>query len=346
MALEIEKLGSFCDRRLLVADDKIPDVYLYDSVQPYQSSGITRQFLENASVYHDRYFQPGHMGDLLANAFLRIGKSIAQLDKVAVLDIGAGSGNSVIPIISGNREVQLVATDLSIDLLRIMAQLIKDRPYQNQIAYVCADANKLTFNTESFDYVIGSSILHHLMNPARALAIALSYLKQGGEAIFFEPFEYGCNILKTIYLLILDDPRSNTDLSPDVCAHFMAMVRDYNARFDTGTVKPYTQYLDDKWLFTKKFFADVCGQHGCEVAVIYSNQVDTNNLFEQQLLCNLKLAGITLDTVPDWVLQIAREIDSTLPAGVKNQLIIDGSVIVRRIAPLNTAALADALVQN
>src|SRR5262249_18523444 len=158
--------------------------------------------------------------------------------------------------------ITLVATDLSIDLLVILATLVEDKPFRDRLGFVCADANRKMFHENAFDLVVGGSILHHLMEPASALSTCLSYLRPGGLAIFFEPFEYGCNILKTIYHCILDDPRCQDDIDPPVRASFVAMIRDYNARFDVDEIKPYTKYLDDKWLFTRRFFSATCCRAG------------------------------------------------------------------------------------
>ena len=215
-----------------------------------------------------------------------------------------------------------------------MAGLIRDKPYEDQIGYICADANQFVFSVESFDYVIGASILHHLLMPEDALTAALSYLKPGGKAVFFEPFEYGCNFMKTIYTLILDDSRCKAELPEEMATHFQAMIRDYNARFDASEIKLHSAHLDDKWLFTKKIFEDVAGRNGCEVVSLSGNNIHpTGHFFREQLLGNFNLAGIPHPRPPDWALQIADDFDAALPQSIVDKLIIDGTIIIERVAP-------------
>ena len=54
----------------------------------------------------------------------------------------------------------------------------------------CADAMLDVFVPESFDLVTGAAILHHLIDPSRALVAAHRALKPGGFAMFFEPFRF------------------------------------------------------------------------------------------------------------------------------------------------------------
>jgi len=51
---------------------------------------------------------------------------------------------------------------------------------------------------------MGGAILHHLLNPEKAIKGAYRALKKGGYAIFFEPFENGNSILELAYSEILE----------------------------------------------------------------------------------------------------------------------------------------------
>ena len=331
MAFTLQVLQNYCDRTKLRLYGSSQEVYLFDGVDPYRSEGITRQFLSDAGVYHERYFKPSHFGMLLERAFERADFRIDSYQDLNVLDLGSGSGNTVIPLVSRNRSVKLVATDLSIDLLLILADLVRQKEYRDQIGFVCADANRKTFYDGVFDLVVGASILHHLIEPARVLTNALSYLKPGGVAVFFEPFEYGCNLMKTLYLLVLDEPRSQNDLHPDVIAHFKAIIRDYNARFDLEKMKPFTKDLDDKWLFTRSFFADICRRSGCRLVEIRNNKEEAlAQAYTHQLLENLRLSGLGHHPLPSWVLEFCAEFDQQLDVSLKRRLVLDGTVVIRK----------------
>ena len=331
MALTQEALKQYCDPSKLKPFRSSGEVFLFDKVDPYRSDGITRQFLSDARVYHERYFKPSHFGTLLDRAFECAGFQMDSARDLSVLDLGSGSGNTVIPLVSRNRSLKLVATDLSIDLLQILATLVRDREYRDQIGFVCADANRKTFYDGVFDLVVGAYILHHLIEPARVVTNALAYLKPGGVAVFFEPFEYGCNLMKTLYLQVLDDPRGRDDLAPEVTAHFNAIIRDYNARFDVENVKPFTKDLDDKWLFTRKFFADLCRSNGCQLLEIRNNKEEAlAQAFTNQLLENLTLSGLGHHALPRWVLEICEEFDRHLDVSLKRRLVLDGTVVIRK----------------
>jgi SAM-dependent methyltransferase len=331
MAFDLQVLQNYCDRTKLQLYGSSKEVYLFDGVDPYRSEGITRQFLQDARAYHERYFKPTHFSALLQRAFERAEFPIDGQPGLAALDLGSGSGNTVIPLLSRNRSLKLVATDLSIDLLQILATLVRDKEYCDQIGFICADANQKTFYDGVFDLVVGTSILHHLLDPAKALTNALSYLKPGGVAILFEPFEYGCNMMKNLYHLILDDPRCRGEIPPEVLAHFLAVILDYNARFDVERVKPYTQWLDDKWLFTRRFFGDICLQTGCRLVAIANNREDLlEEAYTRQLLDNLKLTGLEQHKLPDWCLEICLEFDRLVEPSLKRRLVLDGMVIIRK----------------
>jgi SAM-dependent methyltransferase len=329
MALGLEALKSYCDPEKLIPAAARQDVFLLDGVEPYRCEGITEQFLENASTYHERYFNPGHFAELLDEAFRRTQFPLHGARHVDVLDLGSGSGNTVVPLLSREASVRVVATDLSIDLLVILATLAQNKPFQDRLGFVCADANRKGFHENAFDLVVGGSILHHLMEPASALTTCLSYLRPGGLAIFFEPFEYGANILKTIYQCILDDPRCQDDIDPAVHASFVAMIRDYNARFDAEQTKPYTKYLDDKWLFTRRFFATTCRHAGCHLLEIYNN-MRSEMQFTELVLTNLRLAGLGAHALPSWVLDITSDFDRRLGPRLCEQLVMDGTIIMKK----------------
>ena len=331
MALTLEMLETYCDKSKLKAYNSSHEVFVFDGVDRYHSEGISRQFLSDAGVYHERYFKPGRFAMLLERAFESAGFPIDSCQDLSVLDLGSGSGNTVIPVVGRNRSLKLVATDLSIDLLLILASLVRHKEYRDQIGFVCADANRKIFNEGAFDLVVGAYILHHLIEPARTVTNALSYLKPGGVAVFFEPFEYGCNLMKTLYLLVLDDSRAQKDLPPAVIAHFKSIIRDYNARFDVENVKPFTKDLDDKWLFTQRFFADLCRQADCRMLGIRNNKEGVlERAFTEQMFENLKLSGLDCHPLPRWLLELCEEFDQHLDVSLKRRLVLDGTVIIRK----------------
>jgi SAM-dependent methyltransferase len=108
--------------------------------------------------------------DLLAQGIAR---------RSLVLEIGAGTGELTRRL--AERGLRIVATDLSIDLLRQIPMGAGGARHR-----VLADAERLPFRTGVFGGVVGSSILHHL-DLSRAASEVLRVLSRGAPFRFAEP---------------------------------------------------------------------------------------------------------------------------------------------------------------
>ncbi len=110
-------------------------------------------------------------------------KKISELNGRLILDYGCGAGGFSFEIAS--RGARVVGIDISEGLLRIASQetnhTLLDAP-----SFLLADAHRLPFRDESFDFVFGNGILHHLDVLAAYHEIA-RVLKPHGLAIFVEP---------------------------------------------------------------------------------------------------------------------------------------------------------------
>lgn len=174
--------------------------------------GVTQQFIRNAGTYHKKYLALEHFANLINGALTKIG--YAKADPV-ILDIGSGSGNTVFPALDRFPNSNIVATDISENLLAILRdQLATEEKYKNRVGLVCVDVTQNHFAENSFDLVIGAAILHHLLDPRPALEAVCSALKPGGYAIFFEPFEYGSALLRVAYGDIVEQAMRRAGLDP------------------------------------------------------------------------------------------------------------------------------------
>jgi len=97
-----------------------------------------------------------------------------------VLEIGCGTGYFTKEL--AKTSAYVTAIDISSDLLMVARQ---DISYGNVI-FKEENAYALSFPTDSFDSVIGSSVLHHL-DIAKALAEFRRVLKKSGTIYFTEP---------------------------------------------------------------------------------------------------------------------------------------------------------------
>ena len=166
-------------------------------------SGVTAQFLEHAADYAERYGNVAHFRVMLDDALARLDPPPAPR---MILDIGSGSGNSVIPLLDRFPDAIVVATDISAPLLAILRDhLATDPRYAGRCALVCVDACAARYRPQSFDLAVGAAILHHVLEPLRVIESCERALRPGGAAIFFEPFEMGHAVLQLAYRDILDE---------------------------------------------------------------------------------------------------------------------------------------------
>ena len=103
--------------------------------------------------------------------------------------IGSGSGTSVIPLGERLPAANIVATDISPQLLAILQQYLRDHATEaSRFAQVGVDAMTADYRPE---VGVGAAILHSIIDPARMPASCQRALKSGSWAMFFEPFEAG-----------------------------------------------------------------------------------------------------------------------------------------------------------
>ena len=115
------------------------------------------------------------------------------------VDFGSGFGNTVIPLLENYRDLSIVATDISPDLLAILLREAGKRGIRDRCAAVSLDAQRDYFAEGFADIVFGGAVLHHLAEPEALLTTVMRVLKPGGHAIFFEPFENGHSVLRLAY---------------------------------------------------------------------------------------------------------------------------------------------------
>ena len=101
------------------------------------------------------------------------------LSGMAVLEFGCGTGMFSRYFVE--KGIKLTAIDLSLDLI----QEAQKNLHVN-ISFQVGDIESLVFPQESFDAVVGSSVLHHV-NVEKALREAFRVLKSGSYIAFAEP---------------------------------------------------------------------------------------------------------------------------------------------------------------
>jgi 2-polyprenyl-3-methyl-5-hydroxy-6-metoxy-1,4-benzoquinol methylase len=297
----------------------------------WSSMGVTEQFLENASIYHERFNNNEHWKHLV-----ELGLTATNVDRdqrINVLDIGSGSGNSVFAAVTLLPQANVVASDISPQLLRILLQTSQKVGANNLSAY-CFDLHKDFFAENSFDLVIGGSILHHMLAPQDVLRNVTKWTKVGAPIILYEPMEASAHFMAMLYHVLIDELIDDAD--PRLIAHFRAMIRDYDARFGLPDVKPWTAHLDDKWFFSRSYFLGLGKDLGFKVEAILPTLDQFSGMFAQAVMTTLRLSGNGHLPLPEKLPGLLNEFDRGTAESIKKRVSL-GTMVVLRKAPVDSA---------
>ena len=264
-----------------LGEQKYAGIYCANSAFGAEKIGLTDQFKEHAADYARKYTHVQHTKNVLTEAT----RNLAIPEQAVILDLGSGSGNTVIAALDLFPSASVIAIDLSEELLRILQEHARTKPeYTNRLFLMCQDACTDNFRHESMDLVLGAAILHHLIDPSQAIIAALRALKPGGSAIFLEPFENGASILRLAIKEILKLNKGHAQpLERPIKEFLKAVDYDYEVRTGTDKSAPIYRQIDDKWLFTRTYFEDCARAVGASDLKIFSI-----NELEYQFSCMIR----------------------------------------------------------
>lgn len=305
-------------------DPRLRAILTPESERGARRAGVTAQFLENAGEYHKRYNNVEWFRYLIPRA---LGGGDATIR--VILDIGSGSGNSVIPLLDLYPQAFVVATDISPQLLLILREFLEARPqYRGRYGLVCMDANNDRFRPGAFDLAVGAAILHHIVDPRRVLRACASALRPGGCAVFFEPFELGHGVLRIAYRRILAEAARRRESGPGF-EMLRRMIIDHEARLRDKD-DPIFERMDDKWYFTRAYFDAATGGpewEECRVAAINGDQTPLIDQARMELRLGL---GADESALPAWAWETLREHQAWFSRDARRDLIFDAAVVLRR----------------
>lgn len=101
-----------------------------------------------------------------------------------ILDLGAGRALLGTLISQRYRPALVASVDIGFHRLRSAVASMRQ---SSRLDLVCADAFRLPFADESFDYVLANSVLHHLPDLGQAISEVARVLCRGGSYIGREP---------------------------------------------------------------------------------------------------------------------------------------------------------------
>ncbi|MBW2064423.1 MAG: class I SAM-dependent methyltransferase [Deltaproteobacteria bacterium] len=112
---------------------------------------------------------------------------VSHLKGGMILDLGTGPGYLPIQIAKRSEAISICGIDLSKSLIE-MAQLnaLKEG-LDRRVRFEIGSASNLPFESETYDMVISTGMLHMVKDPVKVLKESYRVLKQGSEAWFYDP---------------------------------------------------------------------------------------------------------------------------------------------------------------
>jgi len=98
------------------------------------------------------------------------------------LEIGAGTGYFTLHMLKAGIVQEAVATDISPGMIEALQKNATEQGLQ--VEALVADAERLPFEDESFDLVLGHAVLHHIPDLERAFSEFHRVLRPGGVILF------------------------------------------------------------------------------------------------------------------------------------------------------------------
>jgi len=293
---------------------------------------VHKQFWEDASKWIDFSQNFDYWKWLLQ----RSQKSfyLESSDVLRILDVGSGGGNTIFPLLELYPHANVIASDLSVPLLRYLKKYY-DKHYSNHhLLIIQMNAEELIFEDNQMDLVVGGAILHHLLCPSKALAEVYRVLTPGRAAIFYEPFEIGNQIIAlTIKHLITINHLLSPGIEhiqPHIIDTFESLCKDINVRKGIDKTGLRYQQIEDKWLFTKGYLENIAASIGFSEIIIYPIH-NTNNPFSRQINYLLQAINkVDAAALPQWVIKYIHDIDQFFSEELRNELLIEGCVILKK----------------
>lgn len=290
---------------------------------------VHEQFLEQAEDYARDYLATWYWKGLLETA--RAHFTPRARDAARILDLGSGAGNTVFPLLELFPAATVVASDLSLPLLKALDRY-RQAHYPGRECYLLQlNAEDRLFEDAQFDLVVGGAILHHLIAPDKAIAQAHAALAPGGTAVFFEPFEAGNQVICLVLKHLLAMNASRAELIPeDVTGFFTRYCNDFTRRTNEATRAQAFAELDDKWIFTKGWVERAARAAGFAEALIYPlHAVDDMCLDQVKTLLRLGPQR-PFEVLPRWAVEHIREVDAQFSRELRADLLIEGAIVLKK----------------
>ncbi len=98
-----------------------------------------------------------------------------------ILDLGTGTGLIPIVLCDAVEDCQVMAIDAAASMLHVARHNVINSGHERRIELMQADAKNIRWLDDPFDCFISNSLVHHLPDPAPALAEGVRLVKEGGR---------------------------------------------------------------------------------------------------------------------------------------------------------------------
>ena len=211
--LELEKDAAICSQCLNSYPLSPNKVIVFNTSASNQQEHFDNLYASGYSPTEDRvieeYEQEYISSKKRVNDLLKLWglKKQLPIKEKSFLDVACGPGWITTGLMQ-NRKIRnstFHAFDLSATGLEMLGQFNKNLRTTNQLEISVQNAENMRFSGNSFDFIIGHSMLHHLPAYENFLADCHKILKPGGTALFGEPFSIGYGLLAASLKLAQND---------------------------------------------------------------------------------------------------------------------------------------------
>lgn len=103
-----------------------------------------------------------------------------------LVDVGCGSGNLVVQIANEFNDLELIAMDLSKEILNLAKIRATKAHLDEKIKFKIGSVEKIPLDDKSVDFIISSLSLHHWYDPKLAFKELLRIIKDDGIILIFD----------------------------------------------------------------------------------------------------------------------------------------------------------------
>jgi len=134
------------------------------------------------SIFYDRY-----VNRYLVNWFRRIAEDIdAKVGSGAVLDVGTGPSRLPMEIAKRSPRLRVVGIDISKGMIDVANDNARKSGLADRVEFRIGSAYQTGFPDRSYDLVVSTGLVHHLVHPVEAFNEIHRVLMNGGEAWMYD----------------------------------------------------------------------------------------------------------------------------------------------------------------